>query len=39
MINEETRYYFRNICRMYLASTVSEISPYLSDDDLIREII
>lgn len=38
MINDETKYYFRNVCRMHLASTISEVSPYLSDDDLIREV-
>lgn len=33
VINNETKHYFRNICRMHLASTISEVSPYLSDDE------
>lgn len=39
MINEETKFYFRNICRLYLGSALSEIkSADISDDDLMREI-
>lgn len=39
MINEETKIYFRNICRMHLGSAISEIkSDDISDEDLVKEI-
>lgn len=40
MINEETKFYFRNICRLFLGSALSEIksADISKDDALINEI-
>ena len=39
MINNETKVYFRNICRIHLGSAISEIkSKDISDENLIKKI-